>query len=157
MKRFGLLAFLTLVMFGLLIGAGEYRRLSGVEIVTVTLDSAASDSTIHHDTMFVGTCAGWRTLQSKIVLGDERSSHAGIGNDDSGKIWLYTIFGGHRYTVDSVFDEGLPCSLITMLHSNVGDSLLKDFIAFDIEVYDSMAADTVMTIDYPVTWEMILK
>ena len=155
MKRFYLIV-LCILSAVFMIAAGEYLKHDNAGTLSVLTDGGG-DSTTGSGSFFVGETRGFTGLYAQIIISPAFPTQAGLGNADTGWVWLYTIGdGGNSYLVDSAWSAGLPCTLLTVLHSNVGDTLLRDMLRIDVEIEDTLGDDT-STVLYPVAWKIKLK
>lgn len=145
----------VLLMVSVALAAGEYFQDAGTLSAVVTTDGAG-DSTFASGTFSVANTQGFRTLQFKAKLDDAVPAYGGLGKSDSGWLWLYSVLGSERVLIDSAVSAGLPCSLLVNLHSNVGDTLLRNLLDLDWQVYDSLG-DSSFDATYPVRFNLKLK
>lgn len=132
----------------------------------LTADSLHSDS-IHFDnvgtgvtrdtgTYTFGLTEGYNVLQSKVVIHPALTPIAGVGNSDSGYIYMFVERAGEKDTIAQDSSAALPCSLEVQVLPAVGDTLLKDKIGVWWIVQDTFN-DTTVTIEYPMSWDITLK
>lgn len=155
MKTKIILSVLLCVSF-MLLAAGEYRRYGDTKQITVVTDSAG-DSTYASGNFGVGMVYGFNTLHGRVIMENAKPNPAGLGNADSAWLWLYTyMINGDLILVDSAVKNALPCTLTTVVHSNVGDTLLRSYLQIAYAVYDSLG-DTLATVEYPIKYDITLK
>lgn len=123
--------------------------------VTVARKTSVSVTT---DSFYIegGQTWGFKTLQADIVLRNQLSAEAGLGVADSAIVWLYAVKGHENYRIDSARCTVIPCTLIVNLHSNVGDTVLHDYLMVKYYTYDTLTEKN-MIITYPMTWDITLK
>ncbi len=146
-----------LVMSGaalLMAASGDFDKYVGKGDLAVTV--AVADSTYVTQTFGIGSTKGFKTAKGKITLNPSPVSLRGYGLADSGFIRVYSNFAGARTLVAQDSSEGLPTTLEVRILEAVGDTLLGDYLEFDISVYDS-TGDTAMTLTHPVHWNFLLK
>lgn len=122
--------------------------------LSVASDTAADS--IYTTGYYTFYMKGQRTLIGQAIMGDVLSGYAGVGNDDSCWIWLYTTLGGNSYLIDSAVSGSLPCTLNVSVTEAIGDTLLRDELYLKYLIYDSLS-DTVLTFQYPFYWNFLLK
>jgi hypothetical protein len=105
---------------------------------------------------YIGNTYGYRTMHAKFMLSKEQSAYAGLGNSDSAWIHLYGVMGTDLYLIARDSNNALPCSLLVTLHSNVGDTIIRPGLMVRTKVTDT-CTDTVMEVNYPISWDIHLK
>ncbi len=145
-------------MAGIFIGAsGDYRTDNDTYQATVVTDDAG-DSTVVLETEFgVMPLYGFNSLRARVIMENAKPTYAGLGLSDSAIVWMYTSFyTGERIVIDSVISPSLPCTLDIIIHSNVGDTLLRNYLSIGYQIHDTLG-DTALTVEYPIKYEILLK
>lgn len=156
MKRFFLLLVVVLLVAATMYAASDNRKHRGVEQIGVTTDSLG-DSTIATGSFGAFTTDGYNTLQSEIIIGNAKPAYAGLGVSDSGIIFLYThTEHGANVLIDSTSKGSLPCTLSTIVHSNVGDTLIREYLEIEFAIHDTLG-DSLIAVNYPITYSIKLK
>ena len=154
MKKLIVLFIISLAV--MVYATADFREHKGVQQISVSTDSAA-DSTNATGTFGSFITDGYSTLQADIVIGNALPTYAGLGNIDSAWIRLYTRSEyGSNIVIDSVSGAGLPVTMTTSLHSNVGDTLIKKYLSIGYTIYDSLG-DTTIAVNYPIKYSIKLK
>ena len=173
MKRLLLVLVLSLVAVTVGAADGEFMRLSGsyeynIEFDTLS-DTASGDGDTEVDSIFRlhKKIMGFNTLHARIIGGVALSGSSQItGLADTLTLQLWTGMDGWGTTdlvrVDSVsLRTALPCTLDVVLHSNVGDTLLRDYLFIQWTYGDSLTeledTDTPVTAKFPIRYEITLK
>lgn len=155
MKRllvFGILLFFFAVVYA----DGEFFVFESMETMVVTTDDGG-DSTTGELSIYLGKTRGFDNLYSSVIIDNAYPAYAGLGNLDSAWLGLWTYDAdGREYIIDSVSKAGLPCTLLTTLHSNVGDTLMRHFLRIDARMYDSLG-DSSFTANFRVNYKVKLK
>lgn len=162
MKKVIAALFVAALLVVIYTGAGEYKTIQGDERHVVLSDTTAG-STIVTGTINLDAgigdarCEGYDAVIAEIIMSGPNPVVAGAGNDDSAWIWLRTSFWGDEFLLDSVVQEGLPCTLRYVLPGAAGtDTVLKELLVVDFQLYDSIS-DTVASLSYDFKWNIILK
>ena len=180
MKRLFLSLFLATITVLVMIAAdGQYDKIAGGYQYLISFDTTPSGTweSTHVDSMFrlPKKMSGYSTLHATIIAAPRTqvtTTSMLTGLDDSIWLWLYTSVGmtqadsasGDLKLIDSTVSTTIPCTLKTTLHSNVGDTLLRDFLYIRWQMYDSLS-DTVdgttepniVTAKYPIRYDITLK
>ena len=104
----------------------------------------------------IGLTYGFNSMQAKFYLSEEQHAESGLGNSDSAWIILIGILAGDEYEIARDSANALPCSLITYIADDVGDTLLKPELLLRVIWTDSLT-DTTFNVDYPISWDINLK
>lgn len=123
---------------------------------TVYLADSVSSRSSDSGTVGISNVYGFRTLVGKIILDPEMSVYAGLGNDDSGIVQLYTVEGNERTILQADTFATLPGTTRVRISEAVGDTVLLNRIEVWWYVDDS-CSDTVLTIQYPLVWNLRFK
>jgi len=136
-----------------------------IDVADTLMDTAyvqanVTSVTTASDSFPIANVEGQRSLHASVLIDPNPAGAAdGVGNDDSGYIWLYGMFLNDRFAdtwklLDSHRTDGLPTTLTVRLADDVGDTLLEDQIWLKWNIYDSCtdANDTLpYTLRYGVT------
>lgn len=144
-----------LVMSTSVLGANNYVVHQGNTDVSVVTDGGG-DSTRTSGYVGIGPTYGARTLKAKITLGNNNEGKTGMGLQDSGWIWLYSVFAGDEVLCDSAVANSLPVTLNVRIIQAIGDTLLGRYLTLKWEIYDSLGDDA-STVTFPIRWEILLK
>ena len=147
------LAVLTLIGWSF---ASDYLQLNKTEYISITTVEDAGGSVRNVNTFGITPVYGYKTLISEIILSDAIPAHAGLGNIDTAWIKVQGSIGENYFMIDSNEFEGFPCTLLTVISDDVGDTLLRSSIRAHITISDSLG-DTVGTFTYPVKYNVYMK
>jgi len=123
---------------------------------TVYMADSVSSRSSDSATFSLDRVRGFKHIDGRIILGASPSAWAGLGNDDSAIVTVYSVGPTGRYIITVDTCAQVPCTCDVMLHSNVGDTTLRRQIEFHWYVDDSVT-DTTMTIYHPTWWDLQLK
>lgn len=138
------------------IGAGEYQTHTGTKHLAVTTSVAGTDSTFGHGFWGLGPAFGFTSLHAQIIVGNATPVLRGIGEADSVMIKLFTSDYTGNIIIDSIYQASIPCTLNTVIHSNIGDSLLRNEINLEVWTADTLA-DSAFVATYPISYRVKLK
>ena len=127
---------------------------------TVATDTAQANGTAYstrQDTFNIGHFMkndfGADAVIAQIILNASTDTAHGIGEVDSGYVWLYTDLAGVYYLLDSVVANSLPC---TLYYAVSLDTLLKDGMWATWRVADT-ASDATYEATYSIDVDYLLK
>lgn len=123
---------------------------------TVYMADSVSSWSTDSGTVSLDNVRGFKHIDGRIIIGVSPSDWAGLGNDDSAIVTLYSVGPTGRYIITVDTCAQVPCTCDVMLHSNVGDTTLRRQIEFHWYVDDSVT-DITMTIYHPTWWDLQLK
>lgn len=156
MKReFLIIAVGVLVLACGLFAAGEFKEFKGqydISASTNTLD----DSLVVSGDKYIGNPEGFKSLRYWARIYPAKTSLSGMGLSDSGYLWLYSQFSGTNKLIDSAVANSLPVTLTGVVHSNVGDTLIRERLLLTYRIQDT-TSDTVLSTEYPLHWNIRLK
>ena len=123
-----------------------------------TTHGADSVSSISSDsgTISLDRVRGFKHIDGRVILLASPSAHAGLGNEDSVIVTIYTTGPDGRFIIAVDTCASPPCTCDVTIHSNVGDTLLKRQIEFHWYVDDTVS-DTSLTVYFPAHWDLQLK
>ena len=123
-----------------------------------TVHTQANVTSISSDsgTVSLDAVRGFKHLDGRIVLSASYSGYAGLGNEDSAIVTIYTTGPHGRFILAVDTCASPPCTCNVMLHSNVGDTLLRRQIEFHWYIDDTVS-DTTLTVYFPAWWDLQLK
>ena len=121
-----------------------------LNITSWSLDSA---------TIPLSTTDGFKTLQGVVILNAEANEYAGLGNADSGALWLYTKnpYGAMIVVDSTAIAAGLPCTLAVEVPEATGDTLLEYDLWLKWLITDSCSDINFADIRYPLWMNLKLK
>lgn len=139
-----------------LIAAGEYTTHKDSKQPLYSSDSTA-DTMFIKDTFDIGPVYGYKTCQGIIHARGPIGPYAGMGNEDSVIMQLWSVgYGITRVLAADTIDAGFPCSLLFTIPQVTGDSALRENLQFYLEFVDTLS-DTTVTGKYAVDWNIKLK
>ncbi len=123
-----------------------------------TTHGADSVSSISKDsgTVSLDRVQGFKHIDGQVIVNASYSAYAGLGNADSGIVTVYTSGPTGRFIIAVDTCAAPPCTCDVMLHSNVGDTLLRRQIEFHWYIDDTVS-DTTLTVYFPAWWDLQLK
>lgn len=117
-----------------------------------SVSSISSDSgTVHLSNVY-----GFKHIDGRVILKASGSGYAGLGNADSAIVTFYTSGPKGRLIITVDTCAQAPCTCDVMLHSNVGDTLLRREVEFHWYIDDTVS-DTSLTVYFPASWDLRLK
>lgn len=148
---------ILLVFFCGLLYAESYKTYDGRVNIPVVTDSLG-DSTTVSGHFGAWKTEGYSTVNLEVKVNNATPAYAGMGNLDSVWLQLYTFNDLSQTLVllDSVSDAGLPYTYTYHLHSNVGDTAIRNNLVLYYQFYDSLG-DTTLSLNYPVDYFIKLK
>ena len=148
---------ILLLLIGLvLLGAGEYRQNAGEVRITFTTNDAAG-TTADSGTIGLGKVGGFsQSIMAQFILLPAIPTYAGLGNQDSARLTLWTSFGGRRETIVAETCGTCPCSLYYASTAAALDTILKDEIGLDYWIIDSLG-DSAFDVTYRLRKNLLLK
>lgn len=158
MKRIIVLIVLMLAVTAWADPRFNHKQIQGNQTLTVATDSTGDSTYASGSANLVdNSLEGFKGMMAKIVLRGPISAYAGIGNQDSGWIWLRTYFAGDTFLLDSAVANSIPVTLRYELPAAAGtDTLLKDYLIVDWAIFDSLG-DTTLAVKYDISWDINLK
>lgn len=99
----------------------------------------------------------YNSLTAMFILDTPATASQGINGGDSGYIWLYTVFNGVHFLLDSALTDDMPCTLRVALEHTAGiDTLFKEYLSLGYRISDS-ASDTTARFDVNLHMDLILR
>lgn len=137
------------------------KKIQGHQVVFVETDSTG-DSTYASGNVNLVTpdVEGFRSIMATVTLRGPISAYPGVGNQDSGWVWLRAHWAGESVVLDSTVANSIPVTLRYVLSSSPdtlgGDTLLKDYLSVSWAIFDSIG-DTTVSVRYDISWDINLK
>lgn len=111
------------------------------------------------DSFAVGSTEGATILQGRIILGDLLGYTASkiTGLADTGIVWLIASGPIGSWVIDSAIGSSPPVTLNVTVRDTVGDSVLSEFLWIKWYLGDSISDTSGVTLDVPITYDILLK